>query len=86
MLDSLGSTLSRTTVNSFFTRHNKKPLEDELSMSEAIQCLETELDVLRRKRDACQTILTMAVSTGLAFRLRLSWLVQRVRKGWRWDS
>jgi hypothetical protein len=36
-------------------------------MSEAIQCLETELDVLRRKRDACQTILTMAVSTGLAF-------------------
>jgi phosphatidylserine decarboxylase len=43
MLDSLGSTLSRTTVNSFFTRHNKKPLEDELSMSEAVQCLETEL-------------------------------------------
>jgi len=43
MLDSLGSTLSRTTVDSFFTRHNKKPHDDDLTFAEAIQCLETEL-------------------------------------------
>jgi phosphatidylserine decarboxylase len=42
MLDSLGSTLSRQTVDSFFTRVNKKP-EDLLTINEAIQCLETEL-------------------------------------------
>lgn len=44
MLDTLGSTLSRTTVDTFFTRHGKKPLDDELTYSEAIQCLEEELD------------------------------------------
>lgn len=43
MLDSLGSTLSTETVNSFFTRNNKKPNEDELTMAQAIQCLETEV-------------------------------------------
>ena len=43
MLDSLGSTLSAETVNSFFTRHGKKPQEDELTISEAVQCLETEV-------------------------------------------
>lgn len=43
MLDSLGSTLSAETVNSFFTRNGKKALEDELTLPEAIQCLETEL-------------------------------------------
>jgi phosphatidylserine decarboxylase len=43
MLDSLGSTLSRSTVNSFFTRNGMKPLEDEITIETAIQCLETEL-------------------------------------------
>jgi phosphatidylserine decarboxylase len=43
MLDSLGSTLSHTTVDSFFIRHNKKPREDTLMFAEVIQCLETEL-------------------------------------------
>ncbi|KAF9812135.1 hypothetical protein IEO21_06368 [Rhodonia placenta] len=43
MLDSLGSTLSRDTVNSFFTRFGKSPREDFLTIDEAIQCLETEL-------------------------------------------
>lgn len=43
MLDSLGSTLSAETVDSFFTRNGKKALEDELTIPEAIQCLETEL-------------------------------------------
>lgn len=43
MLDSLGSTLSVETINSFFTRNGKKPQEDELTMAQAIQCLETEV-------------------------------------------
>ncbi|KAL0953106.1 hypothetical protein HGRIS_004377 [Hohenbuehelia grisea] len=43
MLDSLGSTLTRSTVNSFFTRFNKKPHADDLTFDEAIMCLETEL-------------------------------------------
>jgi phosphatidylserine decarboxylase len=43
MLDSLGSTLSHATVDSFFIRHNKKPHEGILTFAEAIQCLETEL-------------------------------------------
>jgi phosphatidylserine decarboxylase len=43
MLDSLGSTLSAETISSFFTRNGKKPQEDELTFSETIQCLETEV-------------------------------------------
>ncbi|KZT23286.1 hypothetical protein NEOLEDRAFT_1180161 [Neolentinus lepideus HHB14362 ss-1] len=43
MLDSLGSTLSAETVSSFFTRHGKKPHEDELTIAETVQCLEEEL-------------------------------------------
>ncbi|OCH86472.1 hypothetical protein OBBRIDRAFT_838129 [Obba rivulosa] len=43
MLDSLGSTLSRETISSFFTRFNKRPHEDTISVSQAVQCLETEL-------------------------------------------
>ncbi|KAL4064564.1 phosphatidylserine decarboxylase-domain-containing protein [Scleroderma yunnanense] len=43
MLDSLGSTLSTQTIDSFFTRHGKHPADDELTIPEAIQCLETEL-------------------------------------------
>jgi hypothetical protein len=39
----LWSTLSRSTVNFFITRHNKTPLEDELTMLKAIQSPETEL-------------------------------------------
>ena len=43
MLDSLGSTLSTETVDSFFTRWDKNPRTDELTFPEAIQCLETEI-------------------------------------------
>ncbi|KAJ3974206.1 phosphatidylserine decarboxylase-domain-containing protein [Lentinula raphanica] len=43
MLDSLGSTLTNTTIKSFFTRFNKDPYREELTMAETIQCLETEL-------------------------------------------
>ncbi|EKM58743.1 uncharacterized protein PHACADRAFT_253246 [Phanerochaete carnosa HHB-10118-sp] len=42
MLDSLGSTLSRETVDSFFIRFGKEPNE-VLTVNETIQCLETEL-------------------------------------------
>ena len=43
MLDSLGSTLSRSTVDSFFTRHGKVPSTGELTIEEAVACLEREV-------------------------------------------
>ncbi|EIN06937.1 hypothetical protein PUNSTDRAFT_70671 [Punctularia strigosozonata HHB-11173 SS5] len=43
MLDSLGSTLSASTVDSFFASHGKSPARDELTITEAVQCLEDEL-------------------------------------------
>jgi phosphatidylserine decarboxylase len=43
MLDSLGSTLSRSTIDSFFTRHGKPPATGELSIEEAVHCLEEEV-------------------------------------------
>jgi len=42
MLESLGSTLSKETVNSFLTRHGK-PTDGEISIDETIICLEQEL-------------------------------------------
>ncbi|KAG9034805.1 hypothetical protein FS842_003775, partial [Serendipita sp. 407] len=42
MLDSLGSTLSRETLNSWFVRSGKNPQGDELTLSEVIQYLEEE--------------------------------------------
>ena len=42
MLDSLGSTLSAETVNSF-TRNGKKLVEVELTVDEAIRCLEMQV-------------------------------------------
>ncbi|KAJ6518017.1 phosphatidylserine decarboxylase-domain-containing protein [Mycena vitilis] len=43
MLDSLGSTLTGSTIDSFFTRFGKNPQCDDLTVEEAIRCLETEL-------------------------------------------
>jgi len=43
MLDSLGSTLSSQTVNSFFTRFGKDPFEGSITISQAVQCLESEI-------------------------------------------
>lgn len=43
MLDSLGSTLSTQTIDSFFLRYGKRPAEDELTVPESIMCLENEL-------------------------------------------
>ncbi|GAA5995795.1 uncharacterized protein JCM10292_004753 [Rhodotorula paludigena] len=43
MLDSLGSTLTKETIDSFFTRHGKAPEDGELSIEEVVLCLEQEL-------------------------------------------
>ncbi|KAJ7634872.1 phosphatidylserine decarboxylase-domain-containing protein [Roridomyces roridus] len=43
MLDSLGSTLTAGTVDSFFTRFGKDPHRDDLTVEEVIRCLETEV-------------------------------------------
>lgn len=52
MLDSLGSTLSRSTIDGFFIRHSKPPLTGELTMEEAVACLEREVSrpVSQKKR------------------------------------
>ena len=52
MLDSLGSTLSRSTIDSFFTRHGKPPSTGELTIEEAVDCLEEEVSrpVNQKKR------------------------------------
>lgn len=43
LLDSLGSTLTRMTVDSFFTRFGKSADKDELSFDEVVHCLEHEI-------------------------------------------
>jgi phosphatidylserine decarboxylase len=43
MLDSLGSTLSSQTINSFFTRFDKDPFEGSITISQSVQCLESEI-------------------------------------------
>lgn len=43
MLDSLGSTLSSQTVNSFYTRFDKDPFEGSITVSQTVQCLESEI-------------------------------------------
>ncbi|KAG9314770.1 hypothetical protein JVU11DRAFT_3853 [Chiua virens] len=55
MLDSLGSTLSTQTIDSFFLRFGKRPAEDELTISEAIMCLENELCRPRSERRRLNT-------------------------------
>lgn len=43
MLDCLNSTLTTSTLESYFTRFGKSPEDDELSFDQVIQCLEAEL-------------------------------------------
>ena len=43
MLDSLGSTLSRCTLSTFFTRYGKEAKTDEITVDQAVICLEEEL-------------------------------------------
>jgi phosphatidylserine decarboxylase len=49
MLDSLGATLTRKTIDSFFTRFGKSP-EGALTAEEAIICLEDELTKPRSEK------------------------------------
>jgi phosphatidylserine decarboxylase len=49
MLNSLGSTLSAEKVNSF-TPNGKKPVEDELTVDEAIRCLEMQVGRPRMRK------------------------------------
>ena len=43
MLDSLGSTLSPQTINSFFTRFGKDPFQGSIAIPQAVRCLESEI-------------------------------------------
>lgn len=49
MLDSLGSTLTKETVNGYFTQQNLDPESDELTIEQVIQALEGE--VKKRRED-----------------------------------
>ena len=49
MLDSLGSTLTKDTLDSFFTRHGKT-VDDELTVEEVVICLEEEVRKPREQR------------------------------------
>lgn len=55
MLDSLGSTLSSQTIDSFFLKYGKRPIEDELTVPEAVMCLENELCRPRSERKRLNT-------------------------------
>lgn len=50
MLDSLGSTLRASTVDEFFTRFGKLPHKEELTIDEAIICLEDEMGKSQSER------------------------------------
>lgn len=66
MLDSLGSTLTHSTISSFFTRFGKNHKTDELSFEEAIQCLETELgrpSSEKKRLDSAEDADTSVVAT-----------------------
>ncbi|RXW20222.1 hypothetical protein EST38_g5632 [Candolleomyces aberdarensis] len=66
MLDSLGSTLTHSTIASFFTRFGKNHKSDELTFEEAIQCLETELgrpSSEKKRLDSAEDADTSVVAT-----------------------
>ena len=62
MLDSLGSTLTRSTIAWFFTRYSKNPHEDEISIKEAVVCLEAELGRPNSRLDMNNTMNDSRVS------------------------
>ena len=43
MPDSLGFTLSSSTISPFFTCYDKRPYQDELTIEQTVRCLEAEL-------------------------------------------
>ncbi|ORX34011.1 phosphatidylserine decarboxylase [Kockovaella imperatae] len=50
MLDSLGSTLTKRTLESYFTRFGKHPYEDELTIDEVVTNLEREVEKHRSEK------------------------------------
>lgn len=50
MLDSLGSTLTHQTIESFFHRFNKSSEQDELTMDELVICMEKEVTKARSEK------------------------------------
>ncbi|KAG8997441.1 hypothetical protein FRB90_012501, partial [Tulasnella sp. 427] len=55
MLDSLGSTLSRDTIDGFFTRFNVSPREGEITFEQTIICLE---DIVHKPMDQRKRVTT----------------------------
>ncbi|CAG7849378.1 Phosphatidylserine decarboxylase proenzyme 3 {ECO:0000303/PubMed:19286980} {ECO:0000255/HAMAP-Rule:MF_03209}; Contains: RecName: Full=Phosphatidylserine decarboxylase 3 beta chain {ECO:0000305}; Contains: RecName: Full=Phosphatidylserine decarboxylase 3 alpha chain {ECO:0000305} [Serendipita indica DSM 11827] len=69
MLDSLGSTLSRETLNSWFTRSGRDPVREELTLAEVIQYLEEETsrpDSQKKKLSGSQDESLSAAPSGIA--------------------
>lgn len=65
MLDSLGSTLTGGTIDSFFTRFGKNPHTDDLSVEEAIRCLETEVGRPESERQRVDGEISTGTGTGV---------------------
>lgn len=72
MLDSLGSTLTRQTIESFFTQFDKNPDNgDELTIDQVVQALEQEVT---KSRDQKRKVTSSGVDTSeLDERLMASW-------------
>ncbi|KAF4622347.1 hypothetical protein D9613_009567 [Agrocybe pediades] len=71
MLDSLGSTLTQSTISSFFRRYGKQPSDGEITIEQAVLCLEEELGrpVSEKKRldaddDASVSATPVLMATG----------------------
>src|SRR5437588_440666 len=83
MLDSLGSTLSAQTIDTFFTRHRKRPVEDELTFEETIQCLETELGRPASERKRINSVDSFVDSSASASAPASQCVTPREELGWR---
>ncbi|GAA5949251.1 hypothetical protein JCM3765_003344 [Sporobolomyces pararoseus] len=66
LLDSLGSTLAPETVQSFFSRYDKKWDEDELTTDELVLCLEEELRKHKSNKPAGESPESGVNTPGLA--------------------
>ncbi|BGP50687.1 phosphatidylserine decarboxylase [Rhodotorula kratochvilovae] len=62
MLDSLGSTLTKDTLDSFFTRHGKT-VDDELTVEEVVICLEEEVRKPKEQRHHVDTSADTGMNT-----------------------
>lgn len=55
MLDSLGSTLTHQTIESFFSRFGKSSDSDELTLDEVVRCMEREVNKSKSERAKVST-------------------------------